>query len=176
MMDELRKFYNKILMKIFYLMARGEVIIVDNTKETQRIHQGCLSDEYVTDIERFENYGMTSYPLYGAESFSLFTGGNRDQGIVLCVHDSRYRPTDLSIGDVCIYTYIDKVVAHRILLRALDGSIQISGNVNVTGNIVVSGNVSDSSGIAQTMAAMRSKYNAHTHNGGVPVPSAGEQM
>lgn len=176
MMSELKKLYNRIMFRIFYLMTRGQVTGVINSEPTQRLKQSCLAFEDIPNIERFEEYGITSYPLEGAETFSNFISGNREQGVVICVNDSRYRPTNLASGDVCIYTYKDKTLAHRIWLKASDGSIQISGNINLTGNIVASGDVSDSSGTAQTMAAMRSKYNAHTHNGAVPAPPVGEQM
>jgi phage gp45-like len=176
MMGELKKLYNKIMFRIFYLMTKGQITGVTNSEPTQRLKQSCLAFEDIPDIERFEEYGITSYPLEGAETFSNFLSGNREQGIVICVHDSRYRPTDLASGDVCIYTYKDKSVKHRIHLKASDGSISIYGNTTLTGNITVTGDVSDSSGTAQTMAAMRSKYNAHTHGGAVPVPNAGEQM
>jgi phage gp45-like len=165
MINELKRMYNKILMKLFYIMARGELKIVTNDQPTQLINQSCLAGEYITDIERFEEYGITSYPMLGAETFSLFNSGNRDQGVVIKVHDSRYRPKDLASGDVCIYTYKDNTLAHRIWLKAVDGSIHISGNTNLTGNLVVTGDVSDSSGTAQTMAAMRTAFNTHNHGG-----------
>jgi phage baseplate assembly protein V len=176
MINDLKRIYTKILMKIFYLMSRGELKLVDNTLGTQYLGQKCLAGEYVSDIERLEEYGITSYPIEGAETFSLFNSGNRDQGVVIKVHDSRYRPTDLAPGDVCVYTYKDATLAHRIWLKASDGSIHISGSITLTGDITASGDVSDSSGIAQTMAAMRTKFNSHTHGGAVPAPAVGEQM
>ena len=47
-----------------------------------------------------------------------------------------------------------------------DGNVTADGNVEAGGNVEADGNVSDGSATTSTMAAMRTKYNAHVH--GVP--------
>lgn len=167
-MDELKKIYNKLLNKIFFLMARGILKSITDSNGIQRLNMTCLQGEYLIDIEKLEQYGFSSQPLPGAETFTLFMGGNRDMGISICAHDSRYRPTYMASSEVCLYTSRDKTIPHRILLKA-DGTIQIYGTtLNVTGDVTASGDVSDSSGTAQTMAAMRTIFNAHVHTCAAP--------
>ena len=65
--------------------------------------------------------------------------------------------------------------------------------VNITGNLIVSGTITGASVAAGSMSAsgsisaggtdvgsmltqIKTKYNAHTHSGSVPVPGAGEQI
>ena len=47
-----------------------------------------------------------------------------------------------------------------------DGNVTADGNVEAGGNVEADGNVSDGSATTSSMAAMRTKYNAHVH--GVP--------
>jgi phage gp45-like len=169
MMDEVIKIYNKLLTRICLLFVRGILRAVDNSDITQKIQVTGLSSEPISDMERFEQYGMTSYPLVGAETFCCFLNGNRSQGITICIHDRRYRPTNLSEGEVCIFSFIDKTTPHRILLKN-DGTIElygttvkVVGDITTTGDMTATGDVSDSSGIAQTMAAMRVAFNTHNH-------------
>ena len=49
---------------------------------------------------------------------------------------------------------------------AADGNVTADGNVEAGGNVEADGNVSDGSATTSSMAAMRTKYNAHVH--GVP--------
>jgi len=90
--------------RIFLALGRGIVAAINNTEGTQKVQITALSRESITDIERFQEYGFETYPFSDAEVFSGFLNGNRDHGIVLCVHDRRYRPKDLVEGEVCMYT------------------------------------------------------------------------
>ena len=122
--------------KVFLLLGRAILNAVNNSENTQKIQITALDGETISDMERFQEYGFETYPVSNSEVFAVFLNGNRDHGVALCVHDRRYRPKDLSEGDVALYTYRDKTVAHRIHLKS-DGEIEIFGtdlNVTLTGD------------------------------------------
>lgn len=101
--------------KIFLSLSRAILKAVNNSKKTQKIQIVALSDETITDIERFQEYGFETYPIIDAEAFAAFLNGNRDHGIILCVHDRRYRPTNLAEGEIANYTDEDQSAGgHRI--------------------------------------------------------------
>ncbi len=124
-LPDFRRLIRPITNKIFLLLGRAVLELIEKSDEgTQRIQATALANETISNIERFQEYGFETYPVAGAEVFINFLNGNRDHGIALCVHDSRYRPTYLEEGDVCLYTFRDKTVTHRILMKP-DGTTQI---------------------------------------------------
>lgn len=94
--------------KIYMLISRAVVTSVANTGLTQRIQLQVMADEVVSNLEHFEEYGFSSFPFVGSEALTAFINGNRSHGIVIKVHDRRYRPTDLAEGEVAIYTDEDQ--------------------------------------------------------------------
>ena len=129
--------------KVLLLLGRAIVTLVDNTKGTQRVQITCLSDETLSDMERFEEYGFTTYPKVTSptnapEAAAVFFNGNREQGIVICVNDRRYRPKTLAEGEVMVYS----LAGNQIIMKA-DGSVTITcitgKAVNVTGDVIADG-------------------------------------
>lgn len=101
--------------KIFLLLGRAVLTLINNAEGTQKIQITVLDNEIITGVERFQEYGFETYPHTDAEVFTLFLNGNRDHGIALCVHDRRYRPKDLVEGEVANYTDEDQSSGrHRI--------------------------------------------------------------
>ena len=96
--------------RIFRLIGRAKLTTVSNSKKTQLVQVKALKDETITDIERFQEYGFETYPKADAETLTLFPGGNRDQGSVVCIMDTRYRPTDLKEGEVQIYDWNESLI------------------------------------------------------------------
>ena len=104
-LEDFKRLIRPIQNKIFLTLGRALLALVNNAEGTQKLQITALEDETITDVERFQEYGFETYPLVGAEIFSGFLNGNRDLGIILCVHDRRYRPKDLAEGDVRHYDY-----------------------------------------------------------------------
>lgn len=115
----MKRVIEAIKRKIYLIIGRAILTAVNNTEGTQKIQVKGLSGETITDIERFEEYGLTTMPLTDSEAEAVigFINGNRDLGIVLCIHDRSKRPTDLNIGDVCLYHYTDNNSKYRIQLK-----------------------------------------------------------
>lgn len=140
--------------KIFLLLGRALLTAIDNSEGTQKIQATVLSGETINDIERFQEYGFESYPLSGAEPFIVFLNGNRNQGVVLCVHDRRYRPTDLAPGESAVYHH----EGHRVIVKA-------GGIIEVEGTEIKIGDVTGALEKLLNKLAM-DIYNAHTHSQG----------
>lgn len=176
------RMYNQIMGRIYSMLARGAVKLIQNAGKTQRVQIRFAPDETISDIERFEQYGLATYPLAAtAEALTAFLNGNRGQGIVIAIHDRELRPSYLIAGDVALYGPVDKTVAQRIWMRA-DGTISITaatinitattlnivGIVPIVGTLTVTGDVSDMNPTTPTMADMRALFNAHVHTSAAP--------
>lgn len=137
------------------LVGRAILAAVNNMGMTQKIQVVALADETITGVERFQEYGLETYPAKEAEVLLVFLGGNRDQGIAACVHDRRYRPTDLAEGEVVLYTREDGAAKeHRIHFKT-------GKKIDVVGAAV---NVGASSGHkAVCLETLIEAFNLHTH-------------
>lgn len=127
MSGETRRLLHSITNKIFLLLGRGIVKAMTSNTGTQGVQVVALSGETISDIERAEEYGFTAVPEVDSEATIGFLNGNRDQGIVLCIGDRRYRPTGLASGEVMVY---DKN-GSSVHLKA-DGSIVVTAAKDMT--------------------------------------------
>lgn len=79
--------------------------------------------EWSTNVERFQQYGLTTYPKKqeqkqqggqalpanqqskqpAAEGLVTYVNGSRDHPIVIAIDDRRYRVTSLKEGELCLY-------------------------------------------------------------------------
>jgi len=103
-LNDFKRLIRPLQNKIFLLLGRAILTLVKNTEGTQKIQVIALQGETITGMERFQEYGIETYPKEGAEVAAIFLNGNRSHGIALCVHDRRYRPKDLVEGEVVVYT------------------------------------------------------------------------
>jgi phage baseplate assembly protein V len=90
--------------RIAMLVTRGRMALADDEKKLQQTQIELLADETKDAVERFQQYGVTSVPLEGAEALVVFLGGGRDHALVIAIDDRRYRLTKLEKGDVALYT------------------------------------------------------------------------
>lgn len=161
------------------LVARAVLALVDDARKLQSVQVDLLDGETRADVERFQQYGLSSVPEPGAEAVMLAVGGSRSHMVAVAVDDRRYRPRDLKEGEVCLYSKF----GDRFLLKD-DGTIEVkasrkvyvdapevecTGDLRVHGNIICDNQVSDANG---TMQEMRDRYNGHTH-GSTPPPTPG---
>jgi phage baseplate assembly protein V len=142
MSGETRRLLHSITNKIFLLLGRGIVKAMTSNTGTQGVQVVALSGETISDIERMEEYGFTAVPEVDSEAAIGFLNGNRDQGIVICIADRRYRPTGLASGEVSVY---DKN-GSKVLLKA-DGSIEIESKAKMTIKSVTGCVVEDAAGV-----------------------------
>ena len=111
------------------MLARAVLTLTDDTAAIQKIQAKVLDGE-VLDIDRMQNYGLSSNPHPGAECFVAFRGGSRSDGIAIAVDDSRYRLKNLETGEVAIYDDLgnsiilgrEKISIHGVSEISLDAA------------------------------------------------------
>jgi len=91
------------LNRIRLAIARAIVGQVNDSRSLQTVQIGIQADVGRDQVERFQQYGMTSVPHPGAECVTLSVGGNTDHQAVINVDDRRYRMRGLKTGEMAIY-------------------------------------------------------------------------
>lgn len=105
-MIDIEKFLQPIKNKLFTMVGRGIVKLINASGKAQTLQISGLKDELVSDVERLQEYGFESFPNVDdgtPEAVMLNINGNRDQMVAIKVHDRTLRPTDLEKGDVRMY-------------------------------------------------------------------------
>jgi phage baseplate assembly protein V len=125
--QDVQRIIGSLRSKVFLLAGRGTLKTTDAAKNTAKVQGEFLKDEIISDIEKMEDYGFSSYPEEGAQIVAIFVDGNREQGLSIKTHDRRYRPTDLQPGEACMY----HKSGSRITMKA-DGSIEADSTVGIT--------------------------------------------
>ena len=145
--------------KIFLIIGRAIVSAIDNTGDTQRVQLQLLAEEIASKVERFEEYGFSTYPFSGSQAVSVFINGDRAHGIILCVHDRRYRPTYLEEGEIVFYTDEDQGGdGHRVHFKR-GRQIAIRG-----ANIALGADIGEGRNLADDRLV--AAFNNHIHLGG----------
>lgn len=163
--------------KIFLLIGKAILTAVNNSEQTQKIQVSGLKNEVITDIERYQEYGFESYPNLNsdAEAVIAFINGNRDQGIVLCVHDRANRPKDLASGEVRMYdSNNNKITLTNNGIKIEDNNNNVielkSGEINITGTKINLLGASEAFLKGDTFdtwltTVLKTTFDAHTHGG-----------
>ncbi|MHC1701807.1 MAG: phage baseplate assembly protein V [Humidesulfovibrio sp.] len=121
--------YQSVLRKLHGMAARCVLRLASDGLKMQAVQVGLLDGETADDVERFQNYGITSVPLPGAEGVALFLGADRAHGVIIAMDDRRYRLKGLEGGEVALYSLDDQEAhGHRIVLKR-GGVIEARGRV-----------------------------------------------
>ncbi len=86
------------------VLRRALLTLSQPAKPLQQMQGTAIDDTPLDGEEYYEPYGFTGVPLKGAELIAAEMEGKREDVIVLVAADRRYRPTDLTQGEVCVYT------------------------------------------------------------------------
>jgi phage baseplate assembly protein V len=121
--SDFKRLIKPITNKIFLIIGRGIVTAINNSDAAQKAQLVLLAGETLDKMERFQEYGLETFPPTGCEALVNFINGNRGSGIISCIHSRESRPTDLVEGEVALYTKVDLTNTHRIHLKA-NGDIQ----------------------------------------------------
>jgi phage baseplate assembly protein V len=169
--------------RLYLMIARAAVRLVDDGKGMQVVQADLGAGDTRDGLEHFQEYGFTSRPrapsgTKGPEGIGLRVGGDGAHTVLICVGDRRFRLKSLAEGEVAMYDDLGQVVhmkRDKLLLKSTLGveidtptlevkhHLHVAGDAYVDGDAQVGGDVSDESGTAQTMAEMRTTFNAHTH-------------
>ena len=104
MIEDFKKLIKPYYRRIMMTVARAVIRRVNDTTKLQSEQITLMAGETRSDIERFQEYGLTSVPHEGAEAVVVFPGGNREHGLIIAVDDRRYRLKGLADGEVALYT------------------------------------------------------------------------
>jgi len=114
-------YINKLLApirrRITGMLTRAVVSGIVEDLQRQNLQVKMHADESADNIERFQNYGMSSYPPEGAEAIVAALGGALSGLVAIAVEDKKVRPKGES-GDVFLY----HLEGHKIRLTK-DGKI-----------------------------------------------------
>lgn len=137
-LPDFKRLISPLQRKIFLLLGRGILKLIVNSEMTQKVQITALDGETISNMERFQEYGFETYPKTDSETLTVFLNGNRDHGITICVHDRRYRPTDLTEVDVRVYDWRGNKITLKstgIHLQCLNGNTidMIASEVKVNG-------------------------------------------
>lgn len=153
-----RKALRPIQRRAYLMVARAIVELVDDSKKLQAL-QVSMGDEVHDDVERFQQYGITSIPAKDAEAMLLAVGGGRSHAVVVAVDDRRYRPTGLARGEVALYTLQNAI---RVLCKD-DGSLRLG--TDPVDNVALATNTES------RLTALEAFALTHAHPGVMPGPS-----
>lgn len=167
---------NKVLAplvrRIRLALGRSIIRLVNDSEGIQKLQLDLMANETRSRVERFQEYGLTSVPLDGAEAAVVFLGGNRDHGIIIATDDRRYRLKNLEGGEVALYTdegdYIHLKRDNNIEVQTDVLTIKATTKVRIESPLVeTTGDIIDQEDASNphTVREMREIYNAHTHTG-----------
>jgi len=147
-----------IVQRVLMIVARGVLEAIKDGQGIQLAKATFLKGETREDLERVQNYGMTSNPPDGSEVVGLFVGGNREHGFIIGCDNRTFRLKALAKGEVALYTDEgDKIHFKR------GGLIQIfSDNVEI-GKTALEKILNGET--------FQTRYNAHTQIGNLGVPT-----
>lgn len=103
--------------RITGMLTRAVVSGIVEDLQRQNLQVKMHADESADNIERFQNYGMSSYPPEGAEAIVAALGGALSGLVAIAVEDKKVRPKG-EVGDVFLY----HLEGHKIRLTK-DGQI-----------------------------------------------------
>lgn len=139
---------------------RAQVTGVVESLQRQNLQLQIENDEAVDDIERFQNYGMTSYPPVGSEAVVMALKGSLDQRVAVAVEKKDLRPKGEQ-NDVIVYhaeghnmrlTKDGKIIftATDVIFNVSNSFTIISPETLIQGPLHVTGGISTDLGIFAT--------------------------
>lgn len=163
------RLFGPVWRRLRLLVSRGVLALVDDASRMQSV-QVTLLGEQPAWAERFQDYGLSTHPLAGAEAVVVSVGGARAHLVAIAVDDRQYRIGSLKPGEVTLYDDQGQRVHLTREGIVIDGvgkplSFINCPTVAMDGDLEVAGEVRDHT---STMQAMRATYNAHTHGGAGP--------
>lgn len=181
-----------IKQRIMMAIARCVIDAITDSDGLQRVRLSVFADETLNDVERVQQYGLTSNPPAGSEGVVLFPFGSRDHGVLIAVDHRTSRKKNLASGEVAIYTdegdyvlfkrgRIVEITTQTLEVNAttitLNASTAATINAPVTtitgalaagtgsdgGNATIYGDVISTS-VGTSLQELKTTYNSHTHN------------
>jgi phage baseplate assembly protein V len=120
---EIRRMLRPLETRAKLAVSRAVVSLVKDSLGLQSVQATAMVDE-VDDYEHMQPGGLTHVPLAGAEGVFVAVGGNRGDGVVICVSDRRHRPKNLGAGETAIYN--DSATTQTVVKIAATGKVEVT--------------------------------------------------
>ena len=135
-----------------------------------------------------QNYGFWSRPLPGSQHVVVNLGGTATKGHAISSNDERYRPTNLSPGDIFVGDNASQsiwlrngmqivITANGTVTINAAGGCTINGNTTINGTLSVSQTIVATSTITgsevQTAGGIHLSTHHHTTTGGAGTSTSG---
>lgn len=165
----MNKLLAPVTRKIQSMIGRAVVTYVSEDLQRQNLQLKMQTGESADNIERFQNYGMSSYPPLGSEAIVAALNGNLAKLVAIAVEAKQYRPQG-DLGDVFLYhleghnirlTKDGKllITATDVIYNATNSFTIISPNTTVQGPLHVTENITTDA----DMIASNISYLGHKH-------------
>nr|DAN91188.1 MAG TPA: baseplate assembly protein V [Caudoviricetes sp.] len=183
-MDTLTRLLKNIQSRVLLMIGRGVLKAVSDNANAQLCQVSLLDGELKSNVERVQNYGMTSVPPAGSLATVLFVGGDRSNGVIIAAENRKIRIKGLKAGEVAIYTdegdeiYLKRgnEIALKTTKFVIDADeIQMNGAVNISKTLDVEQNITSKAEVADqkgNLSEIRSIFDAHTHTGNAGAPTS----
>lgn len=183
-MDTLTRLLKNIQSRVLLMIGRGVLMAVSDNANAQLCQVSLLDGELKSNVERVQNYGMTSVPPAGSLATVLFVGGDRSNGVIIAAENRKIRIKGLKAGEVAIYTdegdeiYLKRgnEIALKTTKFVIDADeIQMNGAVNISKTLDVEQNITSKAEVADqkgNLSEIRSIFDAHTHTGNAGAPTS----
>jgi len=116
------------------------------------------SGEVATDVRNPQAHGFASKAPIGSEVYTVYQGGNKDNGATLIVAGNS--PVALAEGDTVVYN----VAGIKMHLNGSKITITGATELTCTGDIVSDTDVADQNATTPSIQDMRDLFDSHTHN------------
>lgn len=161
-LDDLRRALRPLSVKVANLIGHGVIKRVDDDKQIQELQVELLEGETRDEVERFQQYGLSSNPPRESDCLVVFVGGRRDQGYCLAAEKRGTRVINLQEGEVALYNE----TGAKIVMKA-NGDIEIvpkpGQKVTVSADVEVTGTLTASVDVVTNGKSLKT----HTH----PLPA-----
>lgn len=101
--DQLTTFVEPLKRRILLMTAKALIKTINDAGGIQTMQITALAGE-TRDVERYQDYGLSSHPPAGSQGIVLFLGGDRSHGIAIKVDAPLTRKKGLTEGEVALYT------------------------------------------------------------------------
>jgi phage baseplate assembly protein V len=135
-LDMMKKFIRPLRDRVLLSISRAVVETIKDSGGIQTMQVSLLADEVQDDVERFQNYGLTSHPPKQSEGIMVCPGGDRSHGILIAVDNRQYRLKGLAEGEVALYTdegdYIKLKRGNEIEISTHKLTVNATTEINMT--------------------------------------------
>jgi phage gp45-like len=168
----MKEYWKNIFSSIFQKML---VKVVRDTTDFQllKITDGLTT---IDNVERYQEYGFTSFPPEDAQAIVALVGGSKSHPIIIKCEYGQGRKK-LSPNEVAMYSKHANSITLKangdIVIEPKTGQvIKLNGNVEVTGSLEAAGEISTPSDIVAGTVSLKLHIHPETNasNTGTPVP------